>query len=166
MVLLDRHVGSDWQRSRNPHDTNLLNRVSQQLSKEIKTIKQSSINKFLTELTQDSSTEDSLWKATKYLERPIAQLAPIKKTDGRWAHNNLEKANTFAQHFEKRFHPNPGLDTLPVLNSNDYLDKIPLITPRKVVEEIGTNLNPKKASGFDLITGEILKNFKRKALVK
>jgi hypothetical protein len=51
-----------------------------------------------------------------------------KKTE-RWAHNNLGKANTFVQHLEKRFHPNPGLDILPVLNSNDYLEKIPLVTP-------------------------------------
>jgi hypothetical protein len=85
----------------------------------------------------------------------------MKKRDGRWARNNLEKANTFAQHLEKRFHPYPGLDTLPVLNLNDYLDKIPLATPREVAEEIRTNLNPKKAPGFDLITGEILKNFKK-----
>jgi hypothetical protein len=47
-----------------------------------------------------------------------------------------------------------------------YLDKIPLVTPREVAEEIRTNLNPKKALGFDLITGEILQNFKRKALIK
>jgi hypothetical protein len=35
-----------------------------------------------------------------------------------------------------------------------------------VAEEIRSNLNLKKASGFYFITGEILKNFKRKALVK
>jgi hypothetical protein len=92
--------------------------------------------------------------------------ATHQKTDGRWAHNNLEKANTFAQHLEKRFHPYPGLGTLSVLNLNDYLDKIPLATPREVAEEIRTNLNTQKAPGFDLITGEILKNFKRKTLVK
>jgi hypothetical protein len=92
--------------------------------------------------------------------------ATHQKTDGRWACNNLEKANTFAQHLEKRFHPYPGLGKLPVLNSNDYLGKIPLATPREVTEDIRTNLNNKKAPGFDLITGEILKNFKRRALVK
>jgi hypothetical protein len=48
--------------------TKLLNRASQQLSKEIKNIKQTSINKFLTELTADNSTEYSLWKATTYLK--------------------------------------------------------------------------------------------------
>jgi hypothetical protein len=46
------------------------------------------------------------------------------------------------------------------------LDNIPLVTPREVAEGIRTNLNPKKAPGFDLITREILMNIKRKALVK
>jgi hypothetical protein len=75
-------------------------------------------------------------------------VPPIKKSDGRWARNNLEEANTFAQHLEKRFHPYPGLDTLPVLNSNDYLDEIPLATPREVAEEIRTISTPKKTPGF------------------
>jgi hypothetical protein len=79
-----------WHQSRNPHDKNL-NRASQQLYKEIKTIKQSLINKFLTELTQDSSTDYSLWKATKYLKRPIAQVPHIKKKDGRWACKSSRK---------------------------------------------------------------------------
>jgi hypothetical protein len=46
------------------------------------------------------------------------------------------------------------------------MDKLPLVTPREVAEAIRTNLNPKKASEFDLIIGENLKKFKRKALVK
>jgi hypothetical protein len=70
--------------------------------------------------------------------------ATHKKTDRRWARNNLEKVNTFARHLEKRFHPNPGLDTLPVLNLNDYLDSIPLVTTSEVAKEIGTDLNSKK----------------------
>jgi hypothetical protein len=41
-----------------------------------------------------------------------------------------------------------------------------LLLLREVAKEIRTNLNPKKAPGFDLITGKILKKFKRKALVK
>jgi hypothetical protein len=61
------------------------------------------------------------------------------------------------QHLEKKFHPYPGLDILEVLNSNDYLDKIPLVISREVAEEIRTNLNPKKAPGLDLNTGENLK---------
>jgi hypothetical protein len=33
-------------------------------------------------------------------------------------------------------------------------------TPRELAEEIITNLNPQKVPAFDLITEEILKNFK------
>jgi hypothetical protein len=83
------------------HDKILLNRLSQQLSKEIKTMKQSSINKFFTELTQYSNPGYSLWQATTYLKQPVAQMPPIKEIDGRWSRNNLEKANTSAQHLEK-----------------------------------------------------------------
>jgi hypothetical protein len=78
LIAEKRKLRRKWHQSRNPHDKNLLNRASQQLSNEIKTIKQSSINNILTELTQDSSTDYSLWKATKYLKRPIAQVPPIK----------------------------------------------------------------------------------------
>jgi hypothetical protein len=52
-----------WHHSRNPHDKNLLSRISQRLSKEIKTIKKSPIIRFLTESTADSGTDYSLWKA-------------------------------------------------------------------------------------------------------
>jgi hypothetical protein len=67
-----------------------------------------------------------------------------KKTDRKWARTSLEKASIFAQHLEKRFHPNPGSDTLSHLNHNDYLDKIPLVTPKEIAEEIRTHLNLKK----------------------
>jgi hypothetical protein len=59
----------------------------------------------------------------------------MEKKNGRWDGNMLERANTFAQHLGKRFHPNPGLERLPVLNSNDYLDKIPLVSPREVAKK-------------------------------
>jgi hypothetical protein len=49
---------------------------------------------------------------------------------------------------------------------NDYEDTIPLVTPKEVAEEIRTNLNPKKAPGFNMITGSILTKLQRKGLVK
>jgi hypothetical protein len=81
LISEKRKLRRKWHQSRNPHDKNILNRASQQLSMEIKTIKQSSTIKFLTELTKDSSTDYSLWKATKYLKRPKAQVPHIKN---RW----------------------------------------------------------------------------------
>jgi hypothetical protein len=82
LITEKRKLRRKWLESRNPNNKTLLNRAGQQLSKEIKNIKQTSINQFLTELTADNSTEYSLWKATKYLKRPIAQVPPIKRPDG------------------------------------------------------------------------------------
>jgi hypothetical protein len=64
VIAEKRKLRIKWRQSRNPHNKILLDRVSQQLSKSMKNIKKSSIDKFPTELTPDSSTEYSLWKAT------------------------------------------------------------------------------------------------------
>jgi hypothetical protein len=40
------------------------------------------------------------------------------------------------------------------------------VTPKEVTNEIKCNINPRKAPGFDLITGEILKRLPRKDVVK
>jgi Ribonuclease G/E len=77
LIAEKRKLRRKWHQSRNPHDSNLLMSVSQQLSKEIKSI----INKFLTEITVDSRTKYSIWKATKYLKRPRPQVPPI---ENRW----------------------------------------------------------------------------------
>jgi hypothetical protein len=45
--------------------------------------KQSSINKFLTELGPDSSTEYSLWKVNKIYKKTSISYATDQKTDGR-----------------------------------------------------------------------------------
>jgi hypothetical protein len=123
-------------------------------------------NNFLIGLTADNNIEYSLWKATKYLERLSTQVPPIRKADGQWARSNSDKAETFAEQFESRFLPNPGSDELLELSLTDCEDTIPLVRPKEVAEEIRTNRNPKKAPGFDMITGTIFKKLQRKWLVK
>ena len=44
--------------------------------------------------------------------------------------------------------------------------EISLVTSKEVEKEIKNNINPKKAPGFDLITGEILEELPKKAMVK
>lgn len=60
---------------------------------------------YLSELTNEKSTNYSLWKATKNLKRPITHIPPIKKHDGSWARNNKQKADVFAHHLENIFCP-------------------------------------------------------------
>jgi hypothetical protein len=45
-------------------------------------------------------------------------------------------------------------------------EEIKLATPTEIKYEINNNINPKKAPGFDLITGEVLQQLPRKAIVK
>lgn len=67
------------------------------------------------------------------------------------------------------FQPNESLGydaAYEELEQNDTSDSnIPLVTPNEIYNEI-QNLKPKKAPGFDLISGELLKQLTRKALVK
>lgn len=165
LITEKRKLERKWQQTRSPHDKTLLNRASKTLSNEIKNVKQSSVNNYLTELTPDKSTEYSLWKAVKNLKKPIAHIPPIKKTDGKWARSNPEKAKIFAQHLEQRFQPNEGSDLLPDLPGNNFMDQISLTTPKAVAEEI-KKISAKKAPGFELISGAVLKKLKRKAVVK
>jgi hypothetical protein len=90
--------------------------------------------------------------------------------NGRWAKSDSEKATTFAEHLEQVFTPHFNI------NHNDseienFL-KIPCqmslplkpFSPREVEQEI-KNINPHKAHGYDLITGKILRQLLRKAIV-
>lgn len=166
MVKEKRKARRRWQQSRDPADKTVLNRKTQMLKREIQKLKEESINFYLQNLTADVETEYSLWKATKRIKRPIAQIPPIRKRDGTWAHDNKQKAEIFADHLAEVFQPNQiqsdaTLEAIENLN----LDDITLVTPKEVAHEIRTNLNPKKAPGFDLITGEILKQLPKKGVV-
>jgi hypothetical protein len=72
LIAEKRKLGRGWHQSENPHDGALLYRASQQLSKEVGTIKRSSVGRFLAELPRDGGTEYSIWKAAECLERPVA----------------------------------------------------------------------------------------------
>ena len=81
----------------------------------------------------DSSTDYSLRKATKYLKRPKIQVPAFRKDDNIW----VLQCVTFAEHLESRFQINPGMEDLPDLRTNDYDDKIPLVTTPEIAEEKG-----------------------------
>jgi hypothetical protein len=45
-------------------------------------------------------------------------------------------------------------------------EEVPSVMPKEVANKIKRNIKPRKAAGFDLITGEILKQLPRKGIVK
>ncbi|CAB0007164.1 unnamed protein product [Nesidiocoris tenuis] len=116
------------------------------------------------------NTDYSLWKATKHLKRPTVQAPPIKNpTNNEWFKTNQEKADIFSRHLANTFKPFPGSPDEPPLEEVPLTDtdvKIPLVTVKEVQKTINSEINPKKAPGYDLITGQILKYLPRKAIVK
>lgn len=157
-----------WHQTRFPEDKKKLNNLTKQLKRKIQLFNDASTNTYLQNLTSDRSTNYSLWKATKNMKRPITQIPPINIGPGKWAVSNDQKAERFAEHLEEIFKPNDGqTNNVPTVNEicNETLT-IKLVSPREVWSEIKLNINPRKAPGFDLISGEILHNLPRKALVK
>lgn len=161
-----RKARKKWHQTRSPQDKKILNNLTQQLKREIQQLKNESFNTYLKNLTNDQSTDYSLWKATKNLKRPMMQIPPIRKTNGKWAKSEEEKAIRFAEHLEQIFQPNESCyeETLIIDTVQDNED-IKQTTTRELMREI-KNIKLKKAPGFDLITGEILKQLPKKAIVK
>jgi hypothetical protein len=84
----------------------------------------------------------------------------------------MKKLATFAKQLVKVFQPLEGHTTLDEedqitaqLESPFQLSPpIQCLSPGEIMETIQNNLNPKKAPGFDLITGRLLKETPRKAI--
>lgn len=82
-----------------------------------------------------------------------------------WARNNKQKDDIFAIYIENTFKP-CVLHSAPLPGPmNNEMEEILPVTPKEVANEIKRNMSPKKASGFDLITDEILKQVPRKGIV-
>ena len=86
-----RKLRKRWQLTRDPRIKTELNRVTQDLRRTILAIKQQSIAAYLQDLTDDASTDYSLWKATKRLKRPVRSIPPLRKLDRTWAKDDKEK---------------------------------------------------------------------------
>lgn len=172
LIAEKRKARKRWQHTRAPTDKTSLNNLSQQLKREIQKCKNESFSTYMKGLSAEKKTEYSLWRATKKLKRPALQVPPIRSGEGRWAKSDEHKAELFADHLEQTFKPNEQYTRESVNNTDQLLpllergEEIPLVTPKEVENDIKNNINPRKAPGFDLITGLILKQLPRKGIVK
>jgi uncharacterized protein HemY len=91
LISEKRKQRKKWHQTTAPQDKPRLNNLTSQLKEEIKQLKNDTISEFLRELTNDSSTDYSLWKTTRNLKRPIIQTPPIKKLDGNCVGNMNKK---------------------------------------------------------------------------
>jgi hypothetical protein len=87
----------------------------------------------------------------------------LRTSQGIWSRSNVEKAHAFAEHLAKVFQPHPSENELEVEEALMQLLQTPyqLEPPnnslkRTEVQEVINSLNPKKSSGYDLITGKVL----------
>lgn len=168
-----RKLRKEWQKTRSPHDKAKLNKAIKQLKQLIYNEKNKSIEYYLKSLTATEATDYSLWKATKKIKKiPQQPVIPIRLPNGKWARSNKDKAKLFAEHLKKVFTPS----SQEIADSEEEEIHQQLLTPlqmEKPIKKISTkevyntiqrDLNAKKAPGYDLITGKILKELPEKAL--
>ena len=167
MVAKKRRARRRWQESRDPTDKATLNKLCKELREKIREVKNNSFQAYLGSLTPTETTDYSLWKAAKYLKRPVVQLPPLRNTNGTWARNDIQKATVFADHLVQVFQPNAihSDENLEVSTQLDDDPPIRLVTPMEVAREITYGLKSKKAPGYDGISARILKELPRKGLI-
>jgi hypothetical protein len=141
-----RKIRKKWQMTRDPRLKTELNRITRDLRRTILDIKQQSIEAYLQELTDDASTDYSLWKATKRLKRLTMNIPPLRKQDRKWARDDKEKSEVFTEHLERTFQPN-GEQIMVNLQRREgtQIQQIPLVTPKELLNAIKAHINPKKA---------------------
>lgn len=158
-----RRIRKIWQTTRSEHDKAKLNSAIKELKNILKDTKNKGIQEYLGSLTPFVDTNYSLWKATRKLKQPQQYCPPIRDTHGNWARNNKEKAEVFANHLARVFEPNNADPNTDYSTIYDFLEcplqmdpPIRSFTYSEVKNTIMENIHPKKAPGYDLITGKVL----------
>jgi hypothetical protein len=166
LVTEKRKARRKWHQTRLPRDKANLNRLTKEAHERIQEHKNSEFQNYLKSLTPHKDTDYSLYKATKGIKHPIEQNPPLKKSDGGWASSDRDKADRFSEHLETVFSPHPpqGDEYFPPRSSEEG-GEIKPFKPIEVANMIDKNVNVKKAPGFDKITGRMLKELPRKAIV-
>lgn len=177
IIAEKRKLRKKWQSTRSNSDKRILNRITKELKTTLHEHKNRSIQSYLKRLSNSQSTEYSLWKATKKTKQPQKSIPPIRKDDGNWARTDKEKASLFANHLTNTFMPflpetpeeedeeNEEAEILQFLDeSSQMASPIEHFKIKEVKYTIQKEINPKKAPGFDLINGRILKELSEKGM--
>lgn len=170
-IMKKRKLRKVWQETRAPQDKTKLNQAIKELKHMLENKNNADIQNYLQNLSATQSTDYSLWKATKNLNKAQQSNPPIRKEKGKWARSNAEKAQLFAEHLSEVFKPHktecPSEDDNinDFLNSADQLEMpIKSFKKKEIRSMINKNLNPKKSPGYDLITGRIIKELSNRGI--
>lgn len=160
-----RRARKIWQCSRSPADKNKFNHISNKVREMIKKYKNDYFDKYIEDLGPDKDKDYSLWKATRYIKRPITRIPPLRNDHGVWVRNEKEKAELFASHLQKVFEPHEDIqsstNTKPIYQRSIKIKKF---SELEIASEIDKNLKIKKSPGVDLITPGMLKELSAKAI--
>jgi hypothetical protein len=166
-VTEKRRVRNRWQYSRNPIDKTVYNALTRRLRTALQSIRNATFESYITNLSAD---DHSIWKTTKSFRRPAAHIPPILRDDRTWCITDDDRAASFASYLSQVFttpkaHPTSTLDD-QILT---YLDSAcPMSMPNypfshtEILAEI-IRISPRKAPGFGLLTGRILKELPKEA---
>lgn len=160
-----------WQITRNPEDKRRLNAAIRKLKETFQANKDKGLETYLSNLSPCEATDYSLWKATRHLNGPTQRMPPIKMNNGHWARTNIEKANTFAAHLRNVFQPYASTDLAHDAEIEQFLQTphqmdhpIQKFSASEVRWTIKNKINARKAPGYDLITGKVLKELPNVAI--
>lgn len=164
------HARRQWMRNRDPTYKKTWNHLKHVIKKELDEWVYSKYQNYVKDL---DPKDQSLWKATRRVLSKFEKIPSLEENGG-YIISDAEKAEAFADYFEKTF-SNPECERSPHspnVDVEDYL-KLPLTTVQlpikfttpKEIQELIRSLKVKKSPGHDLIPVIALKNFPRKALV-
>jgi hypothetical protein len=161
LVTEKRRARNRWQNSRNNDDRIIYNRRKRRLHNTLANTSNTSFEQYITSLSKDDYT---IWKATKKFKQSQISIPTIRKADRSWAKSDLEKVESFAEYVSQVFTP---------LNSehhynNDEIEKfldVPCQMSLSIKAFSPREVNQHKAPGYVLITGEILRQLPKKAIV-
>ena len=160
----------DWIRHRQQSDFSHLNYYSTLINKEIFNFKNKNWNVHLSNLEKHSKP---FWNIAKATRKKIPNIPPIHK-DGIINTLNIDKANAFASQFlcnhQVSAHMGDSLNNhcveSTVLNLDSLNIELPSIVyiPPDNIKDLIKTLRPRKASGHDEISNDMLKNLPNVAI--
>lgn len=167
LISQKRALRKELQRTRAPNDRAKFNRATKRLKKALISEKEEGVQNHLQNLSPSKASDYSLWKATKKLKRPTAHQPPIRQGNGPWARSSDEKANLFKEHLKGVFtaYPNDqNVADFPEVLQEKYDNSNIKFSVKEVSDTVMKNINPKKAPGFDLITGKMIRELPQKGI--
>ena len=159
-----RRTRREWQRHRSPRLKNELKECTRKLKNLLDSKKTASLTEYLESLDTTADSGYSLWRAARNLKRPVMSRPPLRKPNGDWGRNDIEKGKLFVDHLKQVFTPN---------TANGYVELPPQVSlsstatslrfEMRDIERVIKDLNVKKAPGIDKISNKMIMEMPRSA---